>query len=161
MAPSDELGPPQETNVADPGAHQLAESSDSEDQFTDARSYPMSPSVNSPIPKTRIEKVDNEPSYGEVPGTQAYQKREGDAEPDEIAIIPDQDAATPSSASPAVVPVTVVEEAPGNEPEKHSAEFESKRKADATPDVVLKPADEDEGDDGAGAGTSGTGVARS
>jgi hypothetical protein len=136
-----------------------AESSDSEDQFTDARSYPISPSITSPIPKTRVEKVDTEPAYGEVPGTQAYQKREGDAEPDEIAVIPDQDTTPPSSTTPADVPITVVEEAPGDEPENHSAEFESKREADAAPDVVLKPADEDDGEDGAS--TTGTGVARS
>ncbi|KAI9166965.1 hypothetical protein HJFPF1_03080 [Paramyrothecium foliicola] len=152
MASADELEPPQETKVADPGAHQLAESSDSEDQFTDARSYPISPSVTSPIPKTRIEKVDNEPAYGEVPGTQAYKKREGDAEPDEIAIIPEHDMQGPDSdsATPVPIPVTVVEEAPGDQPGKHTEEFESKREADAAPDVVLKSYGEDEGSNGAG-----------
>jgi hypothetical protein len=156
MASNDELDPPKETNIADPGAHQLAESSDSEDQFTDAQSYPLSPSIASPIPKTRIEKVDNEPSYGEVPGTQAYEKREGDAEPDEIAVIPDQDTATPTTLDPPVVPVTVVEEAPGDEHGERSTEFAAKREADAAPDVVLKPAEEDEGDNGSGAGSGST-----
>lgn len=66
----------------------IAEASDSEDQFTDAQSAPTSPGVSSPLPKTRVEKVDNEPSFGEVPGTEAYKKREQDAEPDEIAMIP-------------------------------------------------------------------------
>jgi hypothetical protein len=166
MASPNELEPPQETKVADPGAHQLAESSDSEDQFADAQSYPNSTSLASPVPKTRVERVDDEPAYGEVPGTQAYQLREGDAAPDEIAVIPEQNdadaAPEPSSTTPGTVPVTVVEEAPGGEPSKHSDEFESKREADAAPDVVLKPEGEDKGETGEeGAGTTGTGVARS
>lgn len=36
-----------------------------------------------PIPITRVERVDSEPRHGEVPGTEAYDKRKGDAKPDE------------------------------------------------------------------------------
>ena len=37
------------------------------------------------IPKTIVEKVEpDKPSYGEVPGTAAYEKRRADADPDEI-----------------------------------------------------------------------------
>ena len=35
-----------------------------------------------PIPVTEVEKVDSMPSHGEVPGTDAYEMRKGDAEPD-------------------------------------------------------------------------------
>ena len=117
-----------------------AEASDSEDQFTDAQSAPRTPPpvASSPIPKTRVEKVDDEPSYGEVPGTEAHKMREGDAKPDEIAIVPDESSSeTPSSASSGTIPATLVEEAPGPNPRPHSAEYNEKRKADASADLVL------------------------
>lgn len=47
----------------------------------------MTPS--SPIPITRVEKVDDQPSHGEVVGSAAYQIRRQDAVPDEVEIIPD------------------------------------------------------------------------
>ncbi|PHH86894.1 hypothetical protein CDD83_9611 [Cordyceps sp. RAO-2017] len=94
MAGSEGLEPP-ERKVVDPGARQLSESSDEDDQFTDAQSGPASPHLSSPVPKTRIEKVDNEPSHGQVPGTEAYQKRGSDAQPDEIAVMADEDPETP------------------------------------------------------------------
>jgi hypothetical protein len=37
----------------------------------------------------RVERVDDEPAYGEVPGTDAYNKRLLDAVPDEMEIVPD------------------------------------------------------------------------
>ena len=37
-----------------------------------------------PIPKTVITKVDSDPSHGEVPGTDAFDMRKGDAKPDLI-----------------------------------------------------------------------------
>ncbi|KAL6868400.1 hypothetical protein J3F83DRAFT_736934 [Trichoderma novae-zelandiae] len=141
MADSRELEPPPQTHVEDPGAHQLAEASDSEDQFTDAQSAPTSPGVSSPVPKTRVERVDNEPLYGEVPGTEAYEKREQDAEPDEIAMIPEA-APEPSPSAPpepGAVPITVVEESTGEYPGQHSPEEQEKHKADATPDIILSP----------------------
>jgi len=35
-----------------------------------------------PVPMTVITRVDSKPAHGEVPGTEAYDKRKGDAEPD-------------------------------------------------------------------------------
>jgi hypothetical protein len=42
-----------------------------------------------PIPITKVEKVDSTPSYGEVPGTDAYKMRKGDAEPDIVEEVGD------------------------------------------------------------------------
>ena len=39
-------------------------------------------SPNVPIPTTVITKVDSGPSHGEVPGTDAFNMRKGDAKPD-------------------------------------------------------------------------------
>ncbi|PNY28655.1 Uncharacterized protein TCAP_01423 [Tolypocladium capitatum] len=97
----------------------IAESSDDEeDRFTDARSNPVSPSLTSPVFfKTRIEKVDNEPSHGEIPSTEAYKKREEDPESDEITVMPDEDTQTPNS---------------------RSSESENARSVDAVLGIVLK-----------------------
>ncbi|KAL8303977.1 hypothetical protein RB597_004677 [Gaeumannomyces tritici] len=148
----DSLTPPKRTNTKDPGAHGL-ESSESEDHFSDTQSAPAE-SRGSPLPRLRVEKVSDEPSYGEVPGTEAYKKREGDAEPDEIAVIPDTPAYEPASGvagsqSPTPggqpIPRTVVEETPDSigsvtHPEKHHG-------SDPEPDEVLK-AEEKTKDDG-------------
>ncbi|KAL6908453.1 hypothetical protein GGI43DRAFT_144282 [Trichoderma evansii] len=141
MADSRDLEPPPQTHVEDPGAHQLAEASDSEDQFTDAQSAPTSPGVSSPVPKTRVELVDNEPSYGEVPGTEAYEKREQDAEPDEIAVVPENasEPPPPTLLEPADIPVTMVEESVGDYPGQDTPQELEKQKADATPDIILSP----------------------
>lgn len=115
----------------------------------------------SPIPKTRVEKVDDKPAYGEVPGTQAYRLREGDAEPDEIAIIPDPNSSPepePVQASPSPtpgghpIPKTVVEETPDVEGSVTHAENRQRRKSDAHPDLVVK-ADGKVEDGGAANGT--------
>ncbi|KAK2050233.1 hypothetical protein LZ31DRAFT_548604 [Colletotrichum somersetense] len=144
--PDDEaLTPPRRSGTSDPGAHDLANASDSDDHFSDAQSAPLSPGT-SPIPKTRVEKVDDEPSYGEVPGTEAYRLREGDAEPDEIAIQEKKsDASSSEDGAPKspIIPKTVVEEAPGSSG-PHSEEFLEKRKADAPADLVVKPEGETE-----------------
>lgn len=131
----------------------LAEASDSEDHYSDAQSGPQESQPQSPIPKTRVEKVDDEPSYGEVPGTQAYKMREGDAEPDEIAIIPDntlpdgtlkspvdEDDNRGRSQSPGGFPIpkTVVEESPDVDGSVEHPEIQEKHKADAVPDVVIQ-----------------------
>lgn len=108
-----------------------------------------------------MEKVTTEPAYGETPGTEAYRKRENDAEPDEIAVIPEElsdpsPSHPPSSRSPEI-PTTVVIESTGTTG-PHSPRFEERlreeQKADAKPDVVLKP-DEEEQDMGS-SGESGT-----
>lgn len=128
-----------------------AEWSDSDDHFSDANSAPVSPTPSSPIPKTRVEKVSDEPSYGEVPGTEAHQKREGDALPDEIAVIPDTTTppSEPTSSSAAsfadshTVPQTVVIEVPrpssaGPHSEEFAKRIDESHKADAAPDVVMQ-----------------------
>ncbi|WYZ34656.1 hypothetical protein EsH8_I_000932 [Colletotrichum jinshuiense] len=139
MADDETLTPPRRSGTSDPGAHDLANASDSDDHFSDAQSAPLSPGT-SPIPKTRVEKVDDEPSYGEVPGTEAYRLREGDAEPDEIAIQEKKSDTSSNESIPKspVIPKTVVEEAPGSSG-PHSEEFLEKRKADAPADLVVKP----------------------
>lgn len=97
-----------------------------------------------------MERVDDQPSYGEVPGTDAYQKRTQDAVPDEVEIVPDgtrsrstsrvsaSDRPLTPGGSP--VPRTVVEKVDdepsyGDVPGTHAFEV---RAADAVPDVVLK-----------------------
>lgn len=87
--------------------------------------------------------MDNEPSYGEVPGTEAYQKREHDAHPDEIAVIglPEtSDIAGSPTPGGQPIPITIVErvddtpsygEVPGTPAHKAHA-------ADAVPDLVLR-----------------------
>ena len=42
----------------------------------------ISPDI--PIPTTVITKVDSKPSHGEIPGTDAFDKRKGDAKPDVV-----------------------------------------------------------------------------
>ncbi|TLD26418.1 hypothetical protein PspLS_04831 [Pyricularia sp. CBS 133598] len=140
----DTLAPPAKTKIQDPGAHELE--SESDDHFSDAQSAPSEAGGASPkLPKTRVEKVDNEPSFGEVPGTEAYQKRASDAEPDEIAIAPDssstvggaedrkQDDASPEKPQ---VPLTVVEETVDSAGSiTHSG---THHESDAVPDKVVK-----------------------
>ncbi|KAI0396067.1 hypothetical protein F5Y17DRAFT_473529 [Xylariaceae sp. FL0594] len=143
-SPSPSLEAPKRTGTEDPGAHELA-LSESDDHFSDAQSAPDKDSrAVSPIPRTRVERVDDEPAYGEVPGTEAYNKRTEDATPDEIAIIPDEHSPPPSanrSPSPGdrPIPKTVVDEtddAPGSSTHHY---HEHLHQADATPDFVRKP----------------------
>lgn len=131
---------------------QNAESSD-EEYFSDASegrrraSRPQTPA--SPIPKTRVERVDDDPAYGEVPGTPAYDKRTQDAVPDEVEVVPEgrlskrssQYLEAPTTPGGSVIPRTVVEkidpssssygDEPGTTGYKH-------RKMDSIPDLVLK-----------------------
>jgi hypothetical protein len=53
-----------------------------------AADRPLTPG-GSPVPKTVVERVDDEPAYGEVPGTDAYNKRLQDAVPDVVVKVPD------------------------------------------------------------------------
>jgi len=158
------LSPPPRRDAIDPGAHDLgmppffalhvqeekahtliAEASDSEDHFTDALSGRASPAVMSPIPRTRVERVDDKPAYGEVPGTEAWKLRQEDAEPDEIAIIPDPSSPAPEpvarSSTPGghPIPKTVVEETPDTEGSVTHPHPRERRMSDAKPDVVIKP----------------------
>lgn len=157
---------PQRQSFEDPGAHELGEwipkptlltsiilmasfaESDSDDHFSDARSdRDNSSRAASPIPITRVERVDHEASYGEVPGTAAYDTRAEDARPDEVAFI-EEDQKPEIPASPISrpltpggqpIPRTVLEEAPrspvlgalrrNSTPRTHSG--------DALPDLVV------------------------
>lgn len=132
---------------------------ESEDNFTDAQSQTRSRSHSrpeSPIPITRVERVDHDAAYGEVPGTDAYEMRTEDARPDEIAFIPEDEdklnSAPPSGAvSPGghQIPKTVVEEVPAspviNSLSRRGTLSSHKRNpSDAMPDLVLQV--EDTGD---------------
>jgi hypothetical protein len=119
--------------------------SDSDDHFSDAQSGGDRNSGNaSPVPITRVEKVDDEPSYGEVPGTEAYHMRESDAEPDEIAIIgggqrPEISSPTTPGGQP--IPLMVVEKVDPSSPsygEVPGTLAHEKHAADAVPDLVVK-----------------------
>ncbi|KIX07655.1 uncharacterized protein Z518_02308 [Rhinocladiella mackenziei CBS 650.93] len=144
--------PPKSVELFDPGAHEL--SSDGEDEyFSDASegrkrfSRPVTPA--SPIPKTRLEKVDDDPSYGEVPGTPAYEKRIQDAVPDEVEIIPEgrlskrssQLLEPPTTPGGSVIPRTVVEKVDPESPSYGEVPGTSaylQRQMDSAPDVILK-----------------------
>jgi hypothetical protein len=94
--------------------------------------------------------VDDEPAYGEVPGTEAYEKRTQDAVPDEVEVVPDGlrsrstsrvDGDRPITPGGTPIPKTVVEKvdpdtpAYGDVPGTHAYEV---RAADALPDVIVK-----------------------
>lgn len=131
------------------GADCITESSD--EHFSDASEGRIGNS-SSPIPTTRVERVDDQPAHGEVPGTAAYKMRTQDAVPDELEVVlegqrsrsasqvfRDQNRRPSTPGSPAV-PKLVVEKV---EPEKPShgevpgTEAYEMRKADATPDEVI------------------------
>jgi len=143
------LEPPRRTSIADPGAHDL-ESSDSDDHFSDAQSglEQISGPASPVVPLTRVEKVDDKPSYGEVPGTDAYHMRENDAEPDEVAVKPESmDAEAKSSLSVSItpggqpIPTTLVEKIDPSIPshgEIPGTLAHEKRAADAVPDMVMR-----------------------
>ncbi|KAK5105434.1 hypothetical protein LTS08_001711 [Lithohypha guttulata] len=149
--------PCKSTEVEDPGAHDLS----SDDEFQDATegrkrvSRPVTPS--SPIPITRVEKVDDEPRHGEVPGTAAWDKRRQDAVPDEIEVVPEGTLSKRSSRqlldpplTPGGTPIprTVVEKLNPDDTsygEEPGTPAYKKRMTDATPDFVLKNPDPSQG----------------
>lgn len=125
-----------------------------DDHFSDAsEGHPQSDSgpssrLPSPVPRTRVEKVDSEPSHGEVPGTPAYNKREHDAIPDEIEIVPEgsqsrrlssaEGARTPGGSPIPRTQVTKVDSTTPRHGEVAGTDAYEKRRADAVPDLVLK-----------------------
>ncbi|KAK3695148.1 hypothetical protein B0T22DRAFT_367800 [Podospora appendiculata] len=144
------LSPPSRSGTEDPGAHEL-KASDSDEHFSDAQSGPAESHPASPIPRTRVERVDDKPAYGEVPGTEAYSMREGDALPDEIAIIPDtlsvqtaeleeeeRAVSRPPTPGGYPIPITVVEETHDSAGSVSHPETQEKHRADPPPDLVLK-----------------------
>ncbi|ERF70046.1 hypothetical protein EPUS_03598 [Endocarpon pusillum Z07020] len=162
-ARSNTLEPPTKSvELIDSGAHDLDMSGDDE-HFSDAleghqrpNSRPPSPlnsRPTSPIPRTRVERVDDEPRHGETPGSPAYDMRRQDAVPDELEIVPEGRLSKRSSSSslqPSLppggppVPLTVVEKvdpaSPSHGEVPGTAAYEQ-RQADAAPDVVLKASD--------------------
>ena len=124
-------------------------SNDEEEVFADAQESGGSPA--SPIPTTRVEKVDDSPRYGDVPGTEAYDKRTQDAVPDEIAVVPESSKSrpspisihSPSAATPpqSPIPVTRVEKVDPSSPshgEVPGTKAYALREADAVPDAIAK-----------------------
>lgn len=104
----------------------------------------------SPIPKTRVERVDDEPAHGEIPGTPAYDQRTRDAVPDEIEVVPEGrlskrasqiDLERPTTPGGTSVPRTVVEKVDptatsyGDDPNTRAYQH---RKTDSVPDMVLR-----------------------
>lgn len=147
---SDELAPPRKSvELEDPGAKEL---DSSDEHFSDAsEGRPARNEATSPIPITRVERVDDEPAHGEVPGTEAYKMRTQDAVPDEVEIVPDGQRSRSTSRVSASdrpltpggtpIPKTIVEKIDpdkpsyGDVPGTHAHQL---RLADAQPDVILK-----------------------
>ncbi|PLB45620.1 hypothetical protein P170DRAFT_439361 [Aspergillus steynii IBT 23096] len=160
---SSHLEPPRKSvELEDSGAQDSVASTSDDEHFSDASeghhqsaSHPAS-GRTSPVPLTRVEKVDENPSHGEIPGTPAFEKREQDAIPDEIEVIPEgsrsRSSSTaghlPRSSTPggSPVPRTVVEKVDVDQPSHGdipgTAAYEQ-RKADAVPDVVIEASDAD------------------
>jgi len=132
--------------------HPIVESSEDE-YYSDAsegrkKSRPATPA--SPIPRTRVEMVDDIPSYGQIPGSPAYQKRIQDAVPDEVEIVPEgrlskrssmASLEPPRSPGGTIIPRTVVEKVDPSSPsygDVPGTPAYEKRLADAPPDIVLK-----------------------
>jgi hypothetical protein len=127
------------------------EESSEDEYFSDASegrrraSRPQTPA--SPIPRTRIERVDDTPAYGEVPGTAAYARRAQDAVPDEVEVSgrlskrSSQYLEPPTTPGGTLIPRTVVEKVDPSSPsygEAPGSKGYSHRKADSVPDLVLK-----------------------
>jgi hypothetical protein len=135
----------------------LAVSESEDEHFSDAsegnpepQSLPQS-GRTSPVPRTRVERVDSSAQHGEVPGTAAFKKREQDAVPDQIEVV-SEDAHSqnhslagsedrPLSPVGSPIPRTMVEKVDPDEPsygEVPGTSAHEKRLADAVPDVVTK-----------------------
>jgi len=164
---SSELAPPPKSvELVDPGAHEMGLSissprysstcllvldDSSSDNFTDASEGQKAPSRSgdhSPVPLTRVERVDDKPSYGEIPGTSAYKMREQDAVPDEIEVVPEGMRSRSTSRVnmedrpvtpkiPKIVAEKVEPEEPAYGDVPGTAAYDL-RKADAVPDEIVK-----------------------
>lgn len=149
-----DLAPPTQ-QIEDPGAHELQDSSD--DHFSDAsEGGRQSASSVSSIPVTRVERVDDEPSHGEVPGTAAYNLRTQDAVPDQVEVVPEGQRSRssslavgsggrPSTPGGSPIPRTIIEKVEPDNPSHGevpgTAAFDM-RKADAEPDEVVTSSDD-------------------
>lgn len=107
--------------------------------------------ATSPIPITRVERVDDEPAHGEVPGTAAYNMRTQDAVPDEVEIVPDGQRSRstsrvsvsdrPLTPGGTPIPKTIVERIDPDQPahgEVPGTLAHQQRLADAMPDIIVK-----------------------
>jgi hypothetical protein len=110
--------------------------------------------VASHVPLTRVEKVDDAPRHGEVPGTEAYVIRTGDAVPDEVEVLPEGSQSRRASrtefseSTHSPVPQTRVERVDSGSPsygEIPGTEAYEKRRADAVPDLIFSAPENDEG----------------
>jgi hypothetical protein len=136
-----------------------ADSSDeSSDRFTDASegrkrapSAASDRSRRSPIPITRVERLDDEPAYGEVPGTAAYKKRAQDAVPDEVEVITrsrsqsrvnlsDRPVTPAELPIPKIIAMKIDPDVPGYGDVPGTDAYD-KRRADAVPDMIVKSPD--------------------
>ncbi|KAI9817234.1 MAG: hypothetical protein M1827_001347 [Pycnora praestabilis] len=166
---SGNLAPPRKSvEIEDPGAHDLETSENEDDHFSDASEGQLPSGKQSPIPKTRVERVDDTPSHGEVPGTPAYGMRAQDAVPDELEIVPEGSPSrresvgggTDRPSSPSVpIPLTVVEKVDPSEPshgDVPGTDAYEKRKADAVPDVVVEAQENGTPDVGSSRSRSGS-----
>ena len=101
-----------------------------------------------------MERVDDKPAHGEVPGTEAFKIRQSDADPDELAVIPDAENGHRSSGSNdnntsnmpggKPVPMTVVEKVDPDTPshgEVPGTYAYDLRQADTAPDRVVDAPD--------------------
>ncbi|KAF3483883.1 uncharacterized protein GIQ15_03207 [Arthroderma uncinatum] len=148
--------PPKGVELEDPGASDHNPESDDE-HFSDATEGQASTSrrpsrSQSPVPRTRVEKIDSSPRHGEMPGSPAYQQRLADAVPDEIDIIGEKDNTQLSPPNPerpltpggTPIPITIVEKVDPSSPaygeEPGTPAYES-RKADFPPDRIFKLGD--------------------
>lgn len=107
------------------------------------------------MPITRVERVDDRPAHGEVPGTPAYSQRTQDAVPDEMEIVPEGNRSRsasrlsqndrPLTPGGTPIPKTVVEKVEPDKPsygEVEGTAAKEMRMADAEPDeVVTAPAE--------------------
>ena len=104
-----------------------------------------------------MERVDSSPSYGEVPGSPAYGKRECDAVPDEVVILSGPNSRRQStsgnsdrasSPSGGTTPRTVVEKVDPESPsygDVPGTPAYDLRKADTPPDLVRKVSESQNG----------------
>lgn len=119
-----------------------AESSDEEDQFSDAQSGLATPYAASPVPATRIEKTDNEPLRDKAPHAEAHEKREQDTEPDEVAAADADGPKTSDERSESAV-TRVAEEAPGHASSICLDKVDDQRSDNAEPEKVAGLDEED------------------
>jgi hypothetical protein len=144
-----EIGSPITHDLQLNADHLIVESSEDE-YFSDASEGRRKSRPVSPIPRTRVEMVDDIPSHGQIPGSSAYQKRIQDAVPDEVEIVPEgrlskrssmASLEPPRSPGGTIIPRTVVEKVDPSSPsygDVPGTPAYEKRLADAPPDIVLK-----------------------